>query len=93
MASLASNLAGSIIYTYITPDFAVINREFNFLSFTKRKAVGIFSLKLLAKDQPNYKAKQSPRLEDLPYYADVIKAAAKAIKATDKYNRIAANRL
>ncbi|KAK2050959.1 hypothetical protein LY76DRAFT_599648, partial [Colletotrichum caudatum] len=68
-----------------TPDFAVINREFNSLSFTERRAIGF-------KSKPEFASRlESPCLEDLLYYANVIKAAAKAIKATDKYNRIAAN--
>ncbi|KAK2050898.1 hypothetical protein LY76DRAFT_599679 [Colletotrichum caudatum] len=82
MASLASNLASrGQIYKRRLARLAVINREFNSLSFTKRRA-------------PEFASQlESPRLKDLLYYANVIKAAAKAIKATDKYNRIAANRL
>ncbi|KAK2033503.1 hypothetical protein LX32DRAFT_649126 [Colletotrichum zoysiae] len=86
---------------------AIINREFDSLALSERKAVGIFGLELLAKDQPCLEARQKilglrtqpefidrlerPRLEDIPYYADVIKAAAEAIEAMDQYQRMAAN--
>ncbi|KAK2027266.1 hypothetical protein LX32DRAFT_641047 [Colletotrichum zoysiae] len=81
---------------------AIINREFDSLSLTEREAVGTFSLELLAKDQPNNVRRQilgfksqpefidrlrSPRLEDIPYYDDVIKAAAEAIEANNQLNR------
>ncbi|KAK2033544.1 hypothetical protein LX32DRAFT_635237 [Colletotrichum zoysiae] len=65
--------------------------------------VGTFGLELLAKDQPSDDVRRqilgfkdqpefinrlrSPRLEDLPYYDDVIKAAAEAIEAYDQLKR------
>ncbi|KAK2023731.1 hypothetical protein LX32DRAFT_644290, partial [Colletotrichum zoysiae] len=65
---------------------AIINREFNSLSLTKRVTVRTFGLELLAKDQPSNNLR-SPCLEDLPYYNDVIKAAAEAIKAYNQLKR------
>ncbi|KAK2034782.1 hypothetical protein LX32DRAFT_633931, partial [Colletotrichum zoysiae] len=62
---------------------------FDSLSLTERVTVGTFGLELLAKDQPSDDPEfinrlRSPRLEDLPYYDDVIKAAAEAIEAWGK---------
>ncbi|KAK2025640.1 hypothetical protein LX32DRAFT_642513, partial [Colletotrichum zoysiae] len=57
---------------------AIINREFDSLSLTKRVTILGF------KDQPEFINRlRSPYLEDLPYYNDIIKAAAEAIEAYD----------
>ncbi|KAK2020363.1 hypothetical protein LX32DRAFT_647472 [Colletotrichum zoysiae] len=82
---------------------AIINRKFNSLSLTKRVTIRTFSLKLLAKDQPSNNVQRqilgfkdqpefinqlrSPHLKDLPYYNDIIKAAAEAIKAYNQLKR------